>query len=188
MKITLMICVLVSILNATTSFAATFKGKIIDGETMGPIEGVVVLGTWYTAQFSPAGATHNFYDARETVTDKNGEFSIPGMGVVMSNPESMHILIFKAGYEYLNVPWVSLKRDFLLREKIKWEGSKAIVPLKRLTLEGRNRRGTPSRPSIPIDKMKLMTEEVNKERMQRGLKPLWITRKLNMCGVIGPSW
>ena len=150
-----------------------YEGKVIDADTREPIQGVVVLGTWYTAQFSPAGATHNFYDARETVTDRNGEFSIPGMGLrVMSNLEPMHILIFKAGYEYLNVPWVSIKKDILLKEKIKWEGSKAIIPLKKLTIEERNRRGTPSRPNIPIDKMKLMTEEINRERIERGLKPL----------------
>jgi hypothetical protein len=150
-----------------------YEGRIIDADTGKPIEGVVILGTWYTAQFSPAGSTHNFYDARETVTDRNGEFSIPGMGLrVLSNLEPMHILIFKAGYEYLNVPWVSLKKDILLKEKIKWEGNRAIIPLKRLTMEERSRMGAPSRPNIPMDKMKLMTEEVNRERMEQGLKPL----------------
>jgi hypothetical protein len=150
-----------------------YEGKVIDLDTGKPIEGVVILGTWYTAQFSPAGSTHNFYDARETVTDSKGEFSIAGMGLrVLSSLEPMHVFIFKAGYDYLNVPWVSLKRDILLKENIKWEGSKAIIPLKKLTMEERNRRGTPSTPSIPIDKMKLMTKEVNRERIERGLKPL----------------
>jgi hypothetical protein len=150
-----------------------YKGKIIDANTEQPIEGVVVLGTWYTSHFSPAGSTHDLYDARETVTDNKGEFSIPGMGLsIMSNLEPMHVLIFKAGYEYLNVPWVSLKKDFLLKEKIKWERNKAIIPLKMLTTEERNRSDIPSRPNIPIDKMKLMTEEVNRERIERGLKPL----------------
>jgi hypothetical protein len=150
-----------------------YEGRIIDADTGKPIEGVVILGTWYTAQFSPAGSTYNFYDARETVTDRNGEISIPGMGLrVLSNLEPMHVLIFKAGYEYLNVPWVSLKKDILLREKIKWEGNRAIIPLKKLTMEERSKRGAPSRPNIPMDKMKLMTEEVNRERMEQGLNPL----------------
>jgi hypothetical protein len=151
----------------------TYAGRIIDAETKEPIEGVVVLGTWYTAQFSPAGSTHNFYDARETLTKGNGEFSIPGMGVrIMSNLEPMHVLIFKAGYEHLNVPWVSLKKDILLKEKIKWEGSKAIISLRRLTLEERKKSQTfpPYPPSgAPKEKVRLMMEEIYKERKARGL-------------------
>jgi hypothetical protein len=152
----------------------TYKGRIIDAETKKPIEGVVVLGTWYTAQFSPAGPTHNFYDARETVTDRNGEFLIPGMGLrIMSNLEPMHVLIFKAGYEYLNVPWVSLKKDILLREKIKWQGSKAIIPLRRLTMEDRKKSQTfPPYPpsSAPKEIVKLMMEEIYKESTRIGLE------------------
>jgi hypothetical protein len=151
-----------------------YEGRVIDADTGKPIERVAILGTWYTAQFSPAGSTHNFYDARETVTDGSGEFVIPGMGLrVMSNLEPMHVLIFKAGYEYLNVPWVSLKKDFLLKEKIKWEGNKAIIPLRRLTTEDRKKSQTfpPYPPSgAPKEKVRLMMEEIYKERKARGLE------------------
>ena len=162
----------------------TYAGRIIDAETKEPIEGVVVLGTWYTAQFSPAGSTHNFYDARETLTKGNGEFSIPGMGVrIMSNLEPMHVLIFKAGYEYLNVPWVSLKKDILLKEKIKWEGSKAIIPLRRLTVD--ERKKDPLYPPLPptdapLEKVRLTLKEINKDLVEHGLKPIevWRGKKL----------
>ena len=30
--------------------------------------------------WEPEGIVHKYYDARETVTDKNGEFSLPGLG------------------------------------------------------------------------------------------------------------
>ena len=151
-----------------------YEGKIINADTGKPIEGVVILGTWYTTQFSPAGSTHNFYDARETVTDSNGEFSIPGMGLrVMSNLEPMHFLIFKAGYEYLNVPWVSLKKDILLRKRIKWEGNKPIIPLRRLSMEERKKQGTPSFPSEAYQnkKMPLLIRQINKEEEEFGRKP-----------------
>ena len=158
----------------------TYEGKIIDANTEQPIEGVVVPVAWYTSQFSPAGSTHNFYDARETVTDRNGEFSISGMGLrIMSNLEPMHVLIFKAGYEYLNVPWVALRKDILSKEKIKWEGSKAIIPLRRLTMEERTKN--PLSPPLPptdatLEKVSLMLKEINRDLVERGLKPIEIWR------------
>ena len=68
---------------------------------------------------------------------------------VMSNVTPMDVLIFKAGYEYLGSPWESLKKSKYLIEKrkIKWEGNKAIIPLKKLTMEERRKQGTPSFPS-----------------------------------------
>lgn len=149
-----------------------YHGKVIDADTGEPIEGVVILGVWKTAQFSPAGATHNFYDARETVTDKNGDFSIPGMGLrVLSNLEPMDVTIFKAGYELLAGSWIGLKEDILLRKIIKWEGSKAIIPLKKLTVEERKKRLI-STPNIPDEKMKMLTREMNEEYMKiKGFSP-----------------
>lgn len=151
-----------------------YSGRIIDAETGQPIEGAVVLGVWYREIVTPGGATHNFYDAKETVTDKNGEFTIAGQGLlVLSNVIPMDVLIFKAEYEYLESPWESLKKsEYLIQKmKIKWEGEKAIIPLKKLTMEERKKRWTPSRPNIPIEKMELMTQEINKERVDQGLKP-----------------
>jgi hypothetical protein len=148
----------------------TYKGKIIDAETKEPIEGVVVLGVWYTSQFSPAGATHNFYDARETITDKNGEFSIPGMGLrILSNLEPMNVLIFKSGYEHIGLgPWESLKKAKFLKEKIKWEGDKAIIPLKKWTLKERLNRFGSYYVNIPEEKQKSLLREIEKERKEIG--------------------
>jgi hypothetical protein len=146
-----------------------YQGKVIDAETKQPIEGVVVLGVWYTAQFSPAGATHNFYDAKETVTDKNGDFSIPGMGLrILSNLESMDVVIFKAGYENIAVPWVSLKEDILLKRRIKWERNKAIIPLRKWTLEERRKRFGDYYVAIPKEKEKMLLIEIEKENKEIG--------------------
>src|SRR5574337_1146621 len=113
-------------------YDGTYSGKIVDADTGAPIEGVVVLGVWNVVHHGPAGGVAEYYDARETVTDKNGEFSVPGMGLrVMSNLEPIGVVIFKAGYEHLGyMLWESLKVDILLKKKIIWEGSKAIIPLK----------------------------------------------------------
>ena len=152
-----------------------YRGKIVDAETAQPIESVVVLGTWSKELPTPAGAVSSYYDAMETVTDKNGEFEIPGLGLkILSNVTPMNILIFKAGYEYIGLwPWESFKEDESLKKKVIWEGKKAIISLRRLTMEERMKKRSPDYPSeAPKEKIKFMLNEINKDRTERGLKPV----------------
>jgi hypothetical protein len=173
-----------------------YRGKVFDGETKTPIEGAAVLGTWYTIQPTPAGAISHFYDARETLTDKNGEFSMPGMGLrVMSNLEPMSVMVFKAGYTAEeSILWGSIEtkeewEDPIHRDLIVDKNSfpyqmrytlnylpymdangVANFPLRKLTQKEKDKReGHPSRPSIPENKMPLMTKEINKYRVESGL-------------------
>jgi hypothetical protein len=67
--------------------------------------------------------------------------------------------------------WESLKVDLILRKKIKWEEKKAIIPLKKLTLDERKKKGPPTRPSIPVERMQILTKEISKERIALGLSP-----------------
>jgi hypothetical protein len=151
-------------------YDGTYKGKVIDADTGEPVEGVVVLGTWYSIII---GDLIRFDDARETVTDKNGEFSIPGKGLrIMSNLEPMRVMIFKAGYGYEEWSWKSFKEVSYYKDKFKLEESYPVIGLKKLTMKERKKRGSPVRPNIPIEKMKLMTKEISKERIERGLDPL----------------
>ena len=167
-----------------TRYDGPYSGRVIDADTGAPVEGVVVLGVWNTEQITPGGAVHNFHDARETVTDKNGEFEIPGKGLmILENVTPMDVLIFKAGYEHIGMgSWESLKSDLILRKKIKWEGKKAIIPLKKLTIEERRKLGDPPDPptEAPFEKVKLTLKEINKDRAERGLKPrqMWRGDKL----------
>ncbi len=165
-----------------------YEGRVMDADTGQPIEGVVVLGVWYTEMATPAGATHKFYDARETVTDKNGEFYIQGMGTqILSNVIPMDVTIFKTGYEYLATPWESLKTSQYLiqKENIRWEGAKAIIPLKKLTIEERLKQVLPNiyleeRTEEGITNLyiphniKLIIKEINKE--EESLRPKTIRR------------
>ena len=133
-----------------------------------------MLGVWYKEYPGAAGAISKYHDAVETVTDKNGDFKIKGLGLqVIGNVLPVNVLIFKVGYEYESGYWTGLKK---YKKKIKWEGEKAIIPLKKLTMEERKKRGTLSRPDIPVNKMELITKEINKERVEQGLKPFQIER------------
>ncbi len=63
-----------SMLNHTT-----YRGKIIDAETLKPIEGVVVIAQWLECWPGiGAGELCDFEMVRETLTDKNGDWSITG--------------------------------------------------------------------------------------------------------------
>ena len=82
------------------------------------------------------GGTSSYYDAQETVTNEKGEFKIKGLGLlVLSNIELPYMTVFKAGYSYYSLFWIP--GDIYLFSKIKWEGKKAIIPLKKLTMEER---------------------------------------------------
>jgi hypothetical protein len=150
-----------------------YSGRVIDADTGAPVEGVIVLGVWNTEQTTPGGAVHSFHDARETVTDKNGEFEIPGMGfMILENVTPMDVLIFRAGYEHIGMgSWTSLKEDLILRKKIKWEGTKAIIPLKKLTMEERKKRHI-DKETFSDKKQRLLIKEINREYKDIGI-PLY---------------
>ena len=156
-----------------------YRGRVVDAETGEPIEGVVVLAVWYLVTPTPAGSSRDYYDARETVTNENGEFEIKGKGLrILSRLEPVRVTIFKAGYEYLDVPWVSLKKDIILRKRIKWEDDRAIIPLRKLSMEERRKRlGPPSPPDeAPLEKVILMLKEIDKDRREQGLDTRGIWR------------
>ena len=188
-KLTIIVLMVFLIVTGSCGYLARYdgpyKGKVIDADTVKPIEGVVVLGVWYKETPTPAGAVSSYYDARETVTDKNGEFEIPGMGLkILSTVAPMSVLIFKAGYEYIGLgPWESFQESEYYKKKVKWEGKKAIIPLRKLTMDERKKSGT--FPSLPpseaqLDKVRLMLKEINKEAIERRLDPIdiWHGKKV----------
>ena len=152
-------------------YDGTYRGKVVDADSREPIEGVVVLGTWYTETPTLAGAVSSYYDARETTTDKNGDFSIPGQGLrIMSRLLPMDVMIFKTGYQFIGpLGWDSLTLNDYYSARIKWEGDKPIFPLKKLTMEERKRQIVPSPPhEAKKEKIRLMVNEINKDSIECG--------------------
>jgi hypothetical protein len=145
-------------------YEGDYLGRVIDAETREPLEGVVVLGVWYSIAPGPHGS-QNYHDARETVTDAKGEFRIEGMGLkVLSMLDEMSVLVFKAGYEDIGSgPWSSFKEDIVFRRKISWEGKRAIIPLRKMTEEEMRKAMPPGLVSgVPDEKMPRLVEEERK--------------------------
>ena len=158
-------------------YDGTYRGKVVDADTREPISDVVVLGTWSVLHPNPGGGYHTYYDAREIVTDKDGEFTIKGQGLrIMSNLEPMSVLIFKTGYQYIgSLAWNSIKIAY--SDEILWENDKPIFPLKKLTMEERKRRIVPSPPhEAKKEKIRMMVNEINKDSIECGLGTIKIGR------------
>jgi hypothetical protein len=183
-SVLLLSCALLAIFSSGCLYAVrydgTYHGRVVDQETREPIQGVVVLGTWSVYHFSPAGGYHTYHNAREAVTDKNGEFSIPGEGLrILSSLEPMDFIIFKAGYKYREYQWSTLKIDIPRKEEeqTKWEGDMPVFPLKKMSTEERTKgHDTPDPPmEASFEKVMLMLKEIDKDRIERGLdaRGLW---------------
>ena len=56
----------------------TFHGKVIDAETLEPIEGALIIARWDKSRADIPGSTVEFQDAKETLTDKNGDWELTG--------------------------------------------------------------------------------------------------------------
>ena len=128
-----------------------------------------MLGVWSKGYPGAGGIAHEYYDARETVTIENGDFTIKGMGPrAVTHLEKMDIVIFKVGYEEVGLTsWDSLKTAIYYRDRVKWEGNKAIIPLDKLSLEQRRKRLSPHvGAGVPLKKQKLLREEFKKEDLE----------------------
>ena len=145
-----------------------YKGRVIDAETNQPIEGAVVSGTWYKEAATPAGSASTYYDSYEMLTDKNGDFSIPGKGLLLfSEIRDIQISIFKAGYEQLEPNlWKGL-RTWGSDDSITWQGEKGTFKLRRLSLAERRNRST-AFPGGPNNRNKLFIVESNREHTEIG--------------------
>ena len=146
-----------------------YEGRVIDAETNQPIEGAVVNATWFKEEATPAGSVSTYHDSYEILTDKNGDFHIPGKGLlVLTEIRDMDLSIFKASYEQFpeNSPWSGLK-EWGPDDRITWRGEKGTFKLRRLTLEERRNR-TLGFPEGPHKRIKMFVKERNLENIAIG--------------------
>ncbi len=77
--ITLFLAEFIGLMNPSGAWAdGPYRGKVIDAETKAPIEGAVVVGVWRRQPALAMHPKHLFEEAKEVLTDKNGEFTLPG--------------------------------------------------------------------------------------------------------------
>jgi hypothetical protein len=164
--------------------AGPWKGQIVGKETGKPLEGVVVLASWYKAYSTPGGwGGAQYYDSEEVVTDASGRFTIQSRQTWTLNPFSAikgpEFYIFKPGYGRWQFQgqdrW---SKDALEREEQRkqvwktFEGDGVVLELPKLSTREERLRFL-NRPSgeIPDDKMQKSLKALDQERVNLGLKP-----------------
>jgi len=165
-----------------------FRGRVIDAETKQPIEGAVavVLYDKWAMIGGPGGPSSYTFHAKETLTNNEGEFSLPSYSslTLSSMDAGVRFIFYKpgfmAGYGPANIsPLLEeayfstgnvgeemeiAAKTFDKRSYIKWKGPVGIVELKK----------GESYPSIPSNYrsalLPLLFRAINEERSIRGHK------------------
>jgi hypothetical protein len=139
-----------------------FAGRIVDAETGQPIPGAAVLVVWREAAGFALLETR-FYEAKETTTDATGRWEIPRMETsrmrVTVKPPAVYS--FVPGYlVHTRIVTPTTGRPYL---------DETVTTMKRLNTRRELIAKSRSRPSdIPLDKMPVFTEAINRERQMLG--------------------
>jgi hypothetical protein len=79
------------------------SGTVVDADTNAPIEGAVVLVEW-TKTHGIGNYSTESYKVAETVTDKDGKFTLPGCYSPFVNEPN--VTIYKKGYVAWSSRWI----------------------------------------------------------------------------------
>ncbi len=85
----------------------TYQGKVIDAETKEPIEGAVVVAYWRESKGAFIGTLERLKDVKETLTDRNGKWSIVG-------PEGDDGKIIRPMLSLLAIIWATKSPSFVV--------------------------------------------------------------------------
>ncbi len=158
------------------AFFKDYKGKVIDADTKEPIEGAVVVAIWIR-EVSHFNVTDEiFKKARETLTDKNGEFSIKPYHHYSLRPLSklrLEWVIFKPGYgSFPRHPKVRPKGISPNGLTSKIFSPYTVVELPKLKTKEERRKYLlrPPGVSVPYKETPLLIEAINIERVNLGLQ------------------
>lgn len=156
-----------------------WRGRIVDIETKTPIEGAVVVAVWERVWRTPAGDNVKFYEAKEVLTDKDGNYEVPAYKPVnvvplMSYMRGPRFIIFKPGYlsieYYLEENVMSKTMELQTRGKA-YRLSPGLIELPQLQSRQERLEILSLPTSIPDEKMPKLIESMNKEAVAFGLKP-----------------
>jgi hypothetical protein len=108
--ISVTVFVAIFLASAICHFYGEMRGLLLDAKTGKPIEGAAVVGAFYIEHGTVGGQVEEFVDAKETTTDAEGRFLLPGTFVwaprfpSLGKPISQfskqpRIHVFAPGYE-----------------------------------------------------------------------------------------
>jgi hypothetical protein len=181
-------CVLLLSLGYSPSLLADgpYHGRVIDKETKQPIEGAAVVAIWWKETAMIGHPIQSVHDAQETLTDKDGNFTIPGTSTISLNPFSRiwepKFTIFKPGYQAYGAhggwSWkpISVPETIALYEKDDRTVAE-LKPLKTRDERIENQRQVSISSRVPEEKYPELIRLRNIERENLGLKPTYPPKK-----------
>jgi hypothetical protein len=79
----------------------TFEGRVVDAESLAPIEGALVVAIWSEWKWGGMLARQRFRDARECLTDREGKWSFQGLsGGTRADSDGNILASFVTGYRH----------------------------------------------------------------------------------------
>ena len=176
-KTTILLLVLAFLSGCAVSHTyGPYKGKVVDAETEEPIEGAVLFMEFTTRAPNPGGATASFADAKEVLTDKNGEFFLEHTVTTLRPGQHWGpwptTIIFKPGYGVF--PW----KGTSITPKPDWccigENVYSIIKLPKLHTKKERidaLYNVSVGSEVPYEKRKNISELERQERIYLGYKP-----------------
>jgi hypothetical protein len=156
-----------------------FKGKVIDAETKEPIEGAIVVATYYVEQYGFVESNTMAIDAKEVLTNRNGEFYIPPHLFVrlylVATKDTTQFIIFKPGYacaegpEYVQLPSGFIQRPSYPMIAEAFRKGATVELVKVMTKEERLRNIPDSPTGMRSRKLPLLFKAINEEHRRFGL-------------------
>lgn len=175
-----------------------FRGRVIDAETKEPIEGAVVVVLYKKWEsHGPGGGSSVPFDAKETLTDKNGEFYFSSFTTLigpLSKKSRADFIFFKPGYKAISSIseiegirisdeiYFALAKDMVgkegeIKEIDEWEtlhtykGPLGMVELKKAKTREEKLRTMPSPPTDYTSKeLPVLIKTINAEYNNLGVK------------------
>jgi len=196
MKYVVSFLVFISILfvNSSNSIASwliyhkpEFRGRVLDAETKEPIEGAVVVVAYSKYSAGIGGKDVSVIKAKETLTDKNGEYYFPSFTTIISPLSADHFatfIIYKPAYGspiYSPYGITPVYEEIFFSKGIGVTGELdlgphfemvkirfGIVELPKLTTREERLNAIPSPPTDIT--LPLLFKAINEERRSLGLK------------------
>lgn len=156
-----------------------YMGKVLDAETEEPIEGAVLFMAFNTLSGNVGGTASHFADAKEVLTDKNGEFFLEH-SITTLRPGQLwdpwpKTYIYKPGYGVFPGKGTSIipKPDWYGIDENKY----SIVKLPKLYTKKERLdalRHVSISYKVPYEKQRIIYDLRNNERIYLGLEPGWL--------------